>query len=89
VLIDEIETHLHLELQEIILPFLCEMFPRIQFIVATHSPAVISSVEDAVVYDLRKREPVSSADLQGIRYGTLMTSHHVDPQPFSKTCGLV
>ena len=33
VLIDEIETHLHLELQKIILPFLIELFPNIQFIV--------------------------------------------------------
>lgn len=75
VLIDELETHLHLELQEIILPFLCEMFPRLQFIVATHSPAVISSVDNAVVFDLRKRQPIRSGELQGIRYGTLMTSH--------------
>ncbi len=75
VLIDEIETHLHLRLQELILPFLTEIFPTFQFIVATHSPAVIASVPDAVVYDLGTREATDSADLQGIRYGTLMTAH--------------
>ncbi len=75
VLIDEIETHLHLRLQELILPFLTELFPTFQFIVATHSPAVIASVPDAVVYDLGKREATDSSDLQGVRYGTLMTHH--------------
>lgn len=75
VLIDEIETHLHLRLQELILPFLTEIFPTFQFIVATHSPAVIASVPDAVVYDLGTREATDSADLQGVRYGTLMTAH--------------
>jgi predicted ATPase len=75
VLVDEIETHLHLRLQELILPFLTEIFPTFQFIVATHSPAVIASIPDAVVYDLGKREAVASEDLQGIRYGTLMTHH--------------
>ena len=36
VLIDELETHLHVELQRKILPFLTEFFPRIQFVVTTH-----------------------------------------------------
>ena len=75
VLIDEIETHLHLKLQEVILPFLCGLFPKVQFIVATHSPAVIASVDNAIIYDLQLRRQVNSSELQGIRYGTLMTSH--------------
>ena len=75
VIIDEIETHLHLRLQEQILPFLTELMPRLQFIVATHSPAVISSIPNAVVYDLGTREQVLSDELRGIRYGTLMTEH--------------
>jgi len=52
VFIDEIETHLHVELQKRVLPFLTRMFPRIQFIVTTHSPFVITSTPNAVVYDL-------------------------------------
>jgi hypothetical protein len=75
VIIDEIETHLHLRLQEQILPFLTELMPRLQFLVATHSPAVISSIPGAVVYDLGTREQVLSDELRGIRYGTLMTEH--------------
>jgi predicted ATPase len=53
-LIDELETHLHIELQKRALPFLTKMFPKTQFIVATHSPFVISSIDDAVVFDLEK-----------------------------------
>lgn len=52
VLIDEPETHLHLELQEQVMPILTTLFPNLQFIVATHSPAVISSIKNATVYDL-------------------------------------
>ena len=51
-LIDEIDTHLHLELQRTILPFLTELFPNIQFIVTTHSPFILNSVENAVIFDL-------------------------------------
>lgn len=52
VLIDEIETHLHLSLQSKILPFLTRLFPNIQFIVSTHSPFVVNSIDNAVIYDL-------------------------------------
>jgi len=56
VMIDELEAHLHVELQKRALPFLVKMFPNVQFIVATHSPFVMTSVENAVVYDLEKHE---------------------------------
>lgn len=56
VLIDEIETHLHLELQRLILPMLTRVFPNIQFIVTTHSPFVLSSIPNAVAYDLEKKQ---------------------------------
>ena len=55
VLIDEVETHLHLKLQRLILPMLTQIFPNIQFIVTTHSPFVLSSLEDAIAYDLEKQ----------------------------------
>jgi AAA15 family ATPase/GTPase len=63
VLIDEIETHLHVELQKRVLPFLTRMFPNIQFIVATHSPFVITSLANAVVYDLEKKEQLENPSL--------------------------
>lgn len=55
VLIDEIETHLHVDMQKKILPFLTDFFPNIQFIVTTHSPFVLSSISDSVICDLEKR----------------------------------
>ena len=59
VLIDEIDTHLHLELQRVILPFLTELFPNIQFIVTTHSPFVLNSIDNAVIYDLETQKLVN------------------------------
>ncbi len=52
VLVDEIETHLHIELQKTILELLTTIFPNIQFIVSTHSPFILNSISDAVIYDL-------------------------------------
>lgn len=54
VLIDEIETHLHLELQKNIMPLLTTVFPNIQFVVTTHSPFILNSLENVVIYDLEK-----------------------------------
>lgn len=59
VLIDEVETHLHLSLQKEVMPFLTTLFPNVQFIVTTHSPFVLNSLDNAVAYDLEHREVVS------------------------------
>lgn len=59
VIIDEIDEHLHPELQVRILKALHETFPKIQFIVSTHAPLVMSSVEtndDNVVYKLEYKD---------------------------------
>lgn len=69
VLIDEIETHLHLSLQKMIMPFLTGVFPNIQFIVTTHSPFVLSSMPNAVAYDLEHQEVIS--DLTEYSYEAL------------------
>ena len=52
VLVDEIETHLHIELQKTILELLTTIFPNIQFVVTTHSPFVLNSLGNVVIYDL-------------------------------------
>ena len=59
VLIDELETHLHVELQRKILPFLTEFFPRIQFIITTHSAYILNSISNACIYDLEKQKQYS------------------------------
>ena len=55
VLVDEIETHLHLELQKKILPILTTLFPNIQFIITTHSPFILNSLNNTVIYDLENK----------------------------------
>lgn len=54
VLIDEVETHLHIASQKKILKLLTTMFPNIQFIVTTHSPFVLNSLDNVVIYDLEQ-----------------------------------
>jgi predicted ATP-binding protein involved in virulence len=44
VLIDEVDMHLHPEWQQVVLRHLTQAFPRVQFVVTTHSPQVISTV---------------------------------------------
>jgi predicted ATPase len=41
VAIDEIDVHLHTDLQNSVLPELIKLFPKVQFIVTTHSPLFI------------------------------------------------
>ena len=45
ILIDEVDLHLHPGWQQRILPDLMRTFPNIQFIVTTHSPQVVTTVE--------------------------------------------
>jgi len=52
VLIDEPELHLHEALQKTFLPALMEIFPYIQFVVATQSQIILDSMGNPVVYDL-------------------------------------
>ncbi|PHX04024.1 AAA family ATPase [Vibrio splendidus] len=63
VLIDEIDAHLHVSLQKKILSFLTTAFPKVQYIVTTHSPFVVSSVNDAVIYDLSNLEQVEDLSM--------------------------
>lgn len=53
VVMDEPENHLHPSMQRSLLTNLIEVFPTAQFIVATHSPFMVSSVQDSFVYVLR------------------------------------
>nr|DAG44259.1 MAG TPA: putative ATP-binding protein [Caudoviricetes sp.] len=53
VLIDEVDLHLHPTWQHRILDDLTAIFPKVQFIVSTHAPAVISTVrsENIILLD--------------------------------------
>ncbi len=63
VLIDEIDQHLHPILQQQIVGILRNTFPKLQFIVTTHSPHVIASAEEGEVMILPNIE--SFEDLEG------------------------
>lgn len=57
VLIDEVEKHLHIRLQKEALPQLMNLFPRVQFIVSSHSPFLNMGLgdecsESAHIFDL-------------------------------------
>ena len=53
VTIDEPENHLHPSMQRSLLPSLLRAFPKVQFIIATHSPLMVSAVKDSSVYALK------------------------------------
>jgi len=72
ILIDEPENHLHPSMQREFLPALKEAFPHFKFIIATHSPFIISSLPDAKVFALIhndkgkiKSEELMEKDLMG------------------------
>lgn len=74
VLIDEIETHLHVELQKQIVPILTGLFPNIQFIMTTHSPFILNSASNAVIYDLEKHTLVENG-LTNLPYEGIVESY--------------
>lgn len=53
VLIDEIDLHLHPKWQRGLLKILSETFPSTQFIVSTHSPLIIQSLDNINLYILK------------------------------------
>jgi predicted ATP-binding protein involved in virulence len=70
VLIDEIDAHLHVSIQRKIFSFFDKAFPKIQFIVTTHSPFVVQSVNDAIIYNLSKLETME--DLSMYSYESIL-----------------
>lgn len=80
--IDEIDLHLHPSLAQEILERMQVTFPRIQFIVSTHSPLVLSNFkqggDDHIVYRLNRANDFST-EIQkidysyGIDYNSLLT----------------
>lgn len=71
IFIDEIDAHLHVSLQKQILRFFIKSFPKIQFIVTTHSPFVVTSVTNSIIYDLTANEQIM--DVSSYSYDVVMT----------------
>lgn len=70
VIIDEIDAHLHVTLQKKVFNFLSESFNGIQFIISTHSPFVIQSVSNAIIYNLSSNERME--DLSIYSYSSII-----------------
>ncbi|MBX2906308.1 MAG: AAA family ATPase [Taibaiella sp.] len=58
VLIDEIDAHLHPEWQLIIIKSIKRVFPRIQFIVTTHSPLVLASADSNQIIQIPRHDGI-------------------------------
>jgi len=59
VLVDEIDLHLHPDWQRIVVPTLAKELPNIQFIVTTHSPLVVGSLQAENLFVLAMEERCS------------------------------
>ena len=72
-MIDEIDMHLHPRWQWKILGALQATFPKVQFIIATHSPIVISSAENAKLILMENPNRVKElADAYGNNVGEVL-----------------
>lgn len=72
VLIDELDLHLHPSLQALVLKGLRRAFPRLQFIVSSHAPMVMSGVEsneENVVYQLNYTQEAGYDLMPVVTYG--------------------
>ena len=88
VMIDEVDLHLHPAWQQGVIRSLTETFPKVQFIVTTHSPQVLSTVkkESIQVISFNGDEASSSGQPSAMSYGeesqnVLQAIMGVDPQP--------
>lgn len=63
VIVDEIDAHLHVTLQKKVFNFFAKSFPNIQFIISTHSPFVVQSVSDSVIFNLSTKEIMEDLSL--------------------------
>ena len=63
VTLDEPENHLHPEMQKTLLPNFLKAFPKIQFVVATHNPFIITSVAESNVYALNYNDKYKVSSL--------------------------
>jgi len=84
VLIDEIELHLHPSWQRKILPALAKTFPNVQFITATHSPQVLSSVKTESITFLKDFKQNDIHSPYGKDTNSILELMEVQEGPFSE-----
>lgn len=79
VFIDEVDVHLHLRWQRKIGLWLTKHFPRVQFIVSSHSPFVCQSATDGSIWRLPhpsdaddEGERIQGTNLERLLYGNIL-----------------
>ncbi|OQW43152.1 MAG: ATP-binding protein [Proteobacteria bacterium SG_bin4] len=71
VLIDEVDMHLHPEWQQVVLQSLITAFPSLQFIVTTHSPQVLTSIDASCIRLLRQEvDPETKSKISVVKIQT-------------------
>lgn len=82
VLIDEIDAHLHPSWQHDIGIWFRKLFPRVQFIVSTHSPIICQAAEVGSVFRLPRPgveddlgEMLAGTELQRLVYGNVLDAY--------------
>ena len=70
VLIDEVENHLHPRWQLTIIKALEACFPKVQFIVSSHSDVIATSVRKEQIIALNDFEVIPSSELKDVYSGT-------------------
>ncbi len=90
-LIDEIELHLHPSWQQRILGDLVRTFPNTQFIVSTHSPQILTTVQPHQIVELYRENnriftrQVTEATFGAMAGGVLSTVMGVQERPSANT----
>jgi hypothetical protein len=81
VLIDEVDAHLHPSWQHRIGPWFLRHFPRVQFLVTTHSPLICQAAEQGSVWRLprpgsdEQGAMVTGSDLDRLLYGNVLDAY--------------
>lgn len=70
-LIDEIENHLHPKWQKKVLGLIHKYFPKLQLIVTTHSPFVLSSIDNPFVFVCESKEDHSEVHFLSENYSNM------------------
>lgn len=87
VLVDEIDAHLHADLQFTALPALIQHFPNVQFIVSAHSPLFVLGMQKLFGNDgFELREMPTAKPISTERYSEFLRSFEIykDTQEFER-----
>ncbi len=77
VMIDDIDVHLHPEWQRIVVPKLATTFPKLQFIITSHSPLVVGTLHAANIRVVEDNQIHEYADrVHGLSADQILTSRY-------------